>query len=205
MSKLWQSLTVLALCMGVALVAPRITKADDSTPAATGTITGKVVDSDGNAVSGAMVIAHEIPANASGDQADNNNGGGGGGGGGGRRGGGGMGMLLGGATPQAGQTTWIAVGITATGDDGTFTLDNAPVGNYQIMVTVPRQREMGRSENPIAVSAGASADAGTITVQGFGGGGGGGGGRNGGGGGGGGGGNGGGNGGGGGNPPPPPQ
>ncbi len=112
---------------------------------ATGTLTGKVVDSSGNPVSGAMVRVMRIPGRPP--------------------------RHHGGMKPnqvQPGQTFWIkrtlVVGITKTADDGTFTVNNAPIGKYHVVV-FDRGVGFGHIRKPVAVAVGAVADAGTITLK----------------------------------------
>jgi hypothetical protein len=130
-------------------VAPMVTQVASAQVAAspdqTGTLTGKVVDANGNPVSGAMVNVMLIPN---------------------------KGQWQRGRTKpnqvQPGQTVWIkrtmVRGITKTADDGTFTINNAPVGKYRIFV-FDRGVGMGRVQKPVAVASGTTGDAGTITLQ----------------------------------------
>jgi hypothetical protein len=113
-----------------------------SIPKATGSISGKVVDSSGNPVAGAMVRIMRIP---------------------GRGGPMGRGRWQ---KPTPGKTNWhvMVFGVTATADDGTFTANNAPVGRYRIFV-MDRGVGFGRTRKPVSVTAGANADAGTITLH----------------------------------------
>lgn len=104
----------------------------------TGTITGKVVDSSGNAASGAIVRVARVSKGQ------------------GRRG-----WF---PHPKAGQTIWQVTGFAKTASDGTFSITNAPAGKYQILI-IDRGVGFGRSRKPVTVSAGGTADAGTITLH----------------------------------------
>ena len=142
-------LAAVILAMGVGLVSQRPAVAQTATtaeaPAATGTITGKVVDSTGNPVGGATVRLMMLPK-----------------------------WMRGGANgrrhrpqpPQPGQTVWhhMTFGVTRTADDGTFTVNNAPVGSYRIMA-MDRGVGFGHIRRPIAVSVGQDTSAGTITLH----------------------------------------
>lgn len=119
--------------------------AHSMTPHATGSISGKVVDSSGNPVAGSIVRIMRLPG----------------------RGGHGRHMRRGRwQKPTPGKTQWhvMVFGVTATADDGTFTANNAPVGRYRIMV-MDRGVGFGRTRRPISVTAGANADAGTISLR----------------------------------------
>lgn len=143
----WMVALLAVLLIGA--VAPVVTQVAQAQNAATtdqtGTLTGKVVDSSGNPVSGAIVNVMLIPANGP--------------------------RHRGRMKPnevQPGQTVWIkrvmVHGITKTADDGTFTVNNAPVGKYRIFV-FDRGVGMGRVQRPVTVASGTTADAGTITLQ----------------------------------------
>ncbi len=144
MRKLIAALAVVGLFSGVGALQfgnVSIARAAESQAAPTGSISGKVVDSNGNPVSGAMVRIMRIPN-------------------------GGRPMRGRWQKPQPGKTNWhkMVFGITATADDGTFTANNAPVGRYRIMV-MERGVGFGHTGKPLTVSAGANADAGTITLH----------------------------------------
>ena len=114
-------------------------------PHATGSISGKVVDSSGNPVAGAVVRMVRLPG----------------------RGGHGRHMRRGRwHKPTPGVTEWhkLIFGVTATADDGTFTANKVPVGRYRIMV-MDRGVGFGHSRRLISVTPGANADAGTITLR----------------------------------------
>ncbi|HTV47668.1 MAG TPA: carboxypeptidase-like regulatory domain-containing protein [Phycisphaerae bacterium] len=57
MQKLMSLFLALVLFAGLAVISPSLIRADDSTATATGTITGTVVDANGNPVAGAKVMA----------------------------------------------------------------------------------------------------------------------------------------------------
>ena len=143
----WMVALLAVLLIGA--VAPVVTQVaqdqDAATTEQTGTLTGKVVDSSGNPVSGAIVNVMLIPANGP--------------------------RQRGRVKPnevQPGQTVWIkrvmVHGITKTADDGTFTVNNAPVGKYRIFV-FDRGVGFGRVQRPVTVASGTTGDAGTITLQ----------------------------------------
>lgn len=121
--------------------------ASSAVPQATGSISGKVVDSSGNPVAGAIVRIMRIPGR---------------GGPGGHRGGP-RGRWQ---KPTPGKTNWhvMVFGVTATADDGTFTANNAPVGRYRIFV-MDRGVGFGHVRRPVTVTDGGNANAGTITLQ----------------------------------------
>ncbi len=110
--------------------------------ARTGSITGKVVDSQGHAVAGAIVRLIKIPHNVSRHKP--------------------LGRVL--KDIQPGQTIWAVTGITRTADDGTFTVNNAPAGRYRILAML-RGVGMGRLRKTIHVSSGESTDTGTIVLR----------------------------------------
>ncbi len=121
--------------------------------ARTGSITGKVVDSQGHAVAGAMVRLIKIPRNVSRHKP--------------------LGRVI--KDLQPGQTIWAITGITRTADwaitgitrtadDGTFTVNNAPAGRYRIL-TMLRGVGRGRLRKVIHVSSGESTDVGTIVLH----------------------------------------
>jgi hypothetical protein len=125
----------------MAPLVPSLIQAQDAVRASkTGTITGKAVDSNGNAVGGAIVRVARL--GKSGTQGP------------------------GGFFPRtkAGHTVWQVTGFTKTAADGTFTISNAPAGKYQILV-MDRGVGFGRDRHPVVVTAGASVDAGTITLH----------------------------------------
>ncbi len=138
----WMLALIGAISVGL-ISSTSISRAADGS-ASTGSITGKVVDSSGNAVGGAMVRLIEIPA---GMQQERHHG---------RR--------HGAPKLQPGETRWMTVGMTTTADDGTFTVNNAPVGKYRVIVF---SRDAGRGfvRKPVEVTAGGTADAGTITLK----------------------------------------
>lgn len=162
----------------MALAWPCIATArDGSTGGKTGTITGKVVDASGNPVSGAIVRVMRLPKGV------NLPSGGGPGGPGGPPGGGPGGPPgFGGPPPggpngpgphghvkvKPGQSVWIkhtmVMGVTKTQADGTFVLNNAPVGRYGVMA-MKRRRGFGHVNKPVVVQSGGTADAGTITLK----------------------------------------
>jgi len=104
----------------------------------TGTITGKAVDSSGDAVGGAIVrVARVSKASGGGGWSPN---------------------------PKVGQTIWQITGFAKTAADGSFSIENAPAGTYRIIV-IDRGVGFGRASKPVNVSAGATVDAGTITLH----------------------------------------
>lgn len=129
------------LLMGAAApIIPQVALGQDAVSAAkTGTITGKVVDSSGDAAGGAIVRVARL-----------------------RKAGGGRGGWF--PHPKAGQTIWQITGFAKTAADGTFSITHAPAGKYQIMV-IDRGVGFGRVRKPVSVTAGATADAGTITLH----------------------------------------
>ena len=146
MRKLMVALLAVLLLGAIAPVVTQVARAQvAASPDQTGTLTGKVVDSNGNPVSGAMVNVMLILNNGP--------------------------RQRGRVKPdqvQPGQTVWIkrnmVRGITKTADDGTFTVNNAPVGKYHIFV-FDRGVGMGRVKKPVTVASGTTGDAGTITLQ----------------------------------------
>jgi hypothetical protein len=145
MRKILAGLAIVGLIGGAGALQVSLTPpaaAQMTVPKATGSISGKVVDSSGNPVSGAIVRIMRIP---------------------GRGGPGGRGRWH---KPTPGKTNWhvMVFGVTATADDGTFTANNAPVGRYRIVV-MERGVGFGRVRRPVSVTAGANADAGTITLH----------------------------------------
>lgn len=134
----WMLALIGAISVGL-ISLTSISRAADSS-ANTGTITGKVVDSSGNAVGGAMVRLMEIPAGMQGGRHHRP------------------------PQLQPGETRWMTIGMTKTADDGTFTVNNAPVGKYRIMV-FSRGAGHGFVRKPVEVTAGGTADAGTITLK----------------------------------------
>ena len=146
MRKFMVALLAVLLVGAIAPVATQVVRAQVAASTdQTGTLTGKVVDSNGNPVSGAMVNVMLIPNNGP--------------------------RQRGRMKPnqvQPGQTVWIkrtmVRGITKTADDGTFTVNNAPVGKYRIFV-FDRGVGMGRVQRPVTVASGTTGDAGTITLQ----------------------------------------
>jgi hypothetical protein len=131
---------VLALALGLSASASLSRAAVDAAP--TGGITGKVVDSGGHAVAGAIVRLIKIPRNVSRHKP--------------------LGRVL--KDIQPGQTIWAVTGITRTADDGTFTVNNAPAGRYRILAML-RGVGMGRLRKIIHVSSGESTDVGTIVIH----------------------------------------
>ncbi len=137
---------VLTIGVGLATQRPAIAQtANAAAPAATGTITGKVVDSSGNPVGGATVRLMMVPKWMAGGR---------------------NGRRHRPQQPQPGQTIWhhMTFGVTRTADDGTFTVNNAPVGAYRVMA-MDRGVGFGRSRHPITVSVGQDASVGTITLH----------------------------------------
>ena len=146
MRKFVVALLAVLLVGAIAPIVPRTAQAQVTASAGqTGTLAGKVVDANGNPVSGAMVNVMLIPNNGP------------------RR----RGRMKPNQV-QPGQTVWIkrtmVRGITKTADDGTFTVNNAPIGKYRIFV-FDRGVGFGHVRRPVAVASGATADAGTITLQ----------------------------------------
>lgn len=129
------------LLVGAAVpIIPQMVQGQDAVSATkTGTINGKVVDSSGNAASGAIVRVARV-SKASG----------------------GRGGWF--PQPKAGQTIWQITGFAKTAADGTFSVQNAPAGKYQIMV-IDRGVGFGRVRKPVTVSAGGTVDVGTITLH----------------------------------------
>ena len=167
---------VLAGVIAVALPAVAIAGHAADTGKA-GTISGKVVDRNGNPVGGAIVRVMRLPKGAGmppGGGPGGGPGNGGPGGPGGPGGFGGPGGGPGGPGPQghikvkAGQSVWIKhmliLGVTKTAADGTFTLTNAPAGKYAVMA-MKRREGFGHSNKPLVVKAGRAVDAGTITLR----------------------------------------
>ena len=146
MRKFVVALLAVLLVGAIAPIIPQAAQAQVATSTdQTGTLTGKVVDANGNPVSGAMVNVMLIPNNGP--------------------------RQRGRMKPnqvQPGQTVWIkrtmVRGITKTADDGTFTINNAPVGRYRIFV-FDRGVGFGHVQKPVSVASGATGDAGTITLQ----------------------------------------
>lgn len=150
MRKLLAGLAIVGLIGGAGALQFTATPpavASSAATRATGSITGKVVDSSGNPVAGAVVRIMRIPGQ------------GGPGGHHGRP----RGRWQ---RPTPGKTNWhvMVFGITATADDGTFTANNAPVGRYRIFV-MDRGVGVGHVRRPVAVTDGGDANAGTITLQ----------------------------------------
>ena len=146
MRKFVVALLAVLLVGAIAPIVPQAARAHVIASAGqTGTLAGKVVDANGNPVSGAMVNVMRIPNNGP------------------RR----RGRMKPNQV-QPGQTVWIkrtmVRGITKTADDGTFTINNAPIGKYRIFV-FDRGVGFGHVRRPVAVASGATADAGTITLQ----------------------------------------
>ncbi|MGC8624801.1 MAG: carboxypeptidase-like regulatory domain-containing protein [Phycisphaerae bacterium] len=142
MRKLVVALLAVLLGGAMALAVPQLVQARPAGGTGpTGTLTGKVVDSSGNPVSGAIVRVMRIPGSA------------------GHRHGRPQ-------RPQPGQTIWHknVFGVTKTADDGTFTVNNAPVGKYRVFV-FDRGVGFGHIKRPVAVASGGTANAGTITLQ----------------------------------------
>ncbi len=138
----WMLALIGAISVGL-ISSTSVSRAADSS-ANTGSITGKVVDASGNAVGGAMVRLIEIPA---GMQQEKHHG-----------------RHHRAPNLQPGQTRWMTVGMTITADDGTFTANHAPAGKYRIMV-FSRGAGHGFVHKPVEVTAGGTADAGTITLK----------------------------------------
>lgn len=125
----------LLVCFAV-----RNASAADETPAKeTGTVTGKIIDSDNNPVKGANV-ALVVP------------------------------------TPPQAKTNAVAAGdapakrppVVAhvpSGDDGTFKIENVPVGKYIVSVHGDKSMRPGHTQDPVEVKAKETVDAGTITLQ----------------------------------------
>ncbi|MGC9260272.1 MAG: carboxypeptidase-like regulatory domain-containing protein [Phycisphaerae bacterium] len=142
MRKYGIALLVLVLCGAVAFVVFRALS--KSSP--TGTMTGKVLSPTGAPVSGAIVRVMRIQQNFHR-----------------RRGGFGRPDFK---NVQPGQTVWTksGTGMSKTAANGTFTINNAPVGQYRIMV-FDRAVGFGRTQEPVSVAARATVDVGTITLQ----------------------------------------
>jgi hypothetical protein len=147
MRKFAVALLAVLLVGAIAPMVPQVVQAQEAAASTdqTGTLAGKVVDSNGNPVSGAIVRVMLIINNGPRQRGRMNP-----------------------NKIQPGQTVWIkhvmVAGVTKTADDGTFTVNNAPVGKYRIMV-FDRGVGFGRVQKPVAVASGATADAGTITLQ----------------------------------------
>lgn len=105
----------------------------------TGTITGKVMDANGNPVAHAIVRA--IGTRHMGKRHGRGN------------------MMMGGKGWHT-----IHMGMTHTGADGTFTLAGAPAGYYRIRV-FKRGAGFAMVRHPMQVQAGQTADAGTLTLK----------------------------------------
>lgn len=129
------------LLVGAAVpIIPQMVQAQDAVSATkTGTITGKVIDSSGNGAGGAIVRVARVSKAP-----------------------GGRGGWF--PQPKAGQTIWQITGFAKTAADGSFSIQNAPAGKYQIMV-IDRGVGFGRARKPVTVSAGGTVDAGTITLH----------------------------------------
>ncbi len=145
MRKFVAALLAVVLGGAIALAVPQLVQAQAAGATdQTGTLTGKAVDSSGNPVGGAIVRVMRIPNGPPHHRGMKPN------------------------QVQPGQTVWIkhhmVVGITKTADNGTFTINNAPVGKYRVMVFA---RGVGRGwvHKPVEVTSGATVDAGTITLQ----------------------------------------
>lgn len=150
MRKLLAGLAIVGLVAGAGALpftgtSPAV--ASPAAPQATGSISGKVVDASGNPVAGAIVRVMRIPG--SGHPGHHR----------GRP----RGRWQ---KPTPGKTNWhvMVFGVTATADDGTFTVNNAPVGRYRI-VAVERGVGFGHTRRPVAVTNAGDANAGTITLQ----------------------------------------
>ena len=121
----------------VGSAALRVSHAEDAAPAKeTGTVTGKVVDSDNNPVKDATVLivvprAPKPAPTAAGD-----------------------------APPK--RPAPVAKGTT--GEDGTFKIENVPVGKYRVMAQA-EGKGRGRAKDSVEVKAKETVDAGTITLQ----------------------------------------
>jgi hypothetical protein len=149
MRKLLAGLAIVGLIAGAGALQFTSTPtavASATAPQATGSISGKVVDVNGNPVAGAVVRIMRIPKAGPGHHR------------GWRRGRW--------QKPTPGKTNWhvMVFGVTATSDDGTFTANNAPVGRYRIFV-MDRGVGFGHSRKPVVVSDGGNANAGTIILQ----------------------------------------
>lgn len=133
---------VLALAFSLALAA----NAQARPQAGSGTITGKVVDSSGQPVAGALVRIMMLPPRAAHHWKHH-------------------GKRPGGIEP--GQTVWhkSVFGVTKTADDGTFTVNSARPGMYRI-VAMKRGVGFGHLRRPVKVSGGSTpVSAGTITLH----------------------------------------
>ncbi len=109
----------------------------------TGTITGKVMNANGQPVAHAIVRVfgtRHMPKHGRGGP-----------------------MMMGGG---GGKNHWVTLhmGMTRTGSDGTFTLAGAPAGYYHIRV-FKRGQGMAFVRHPMQVQAGQTADAGTLTLK----------------------------------------
>jgi hypothetical protein len=132
-------LSMVALAVTLALGISTAARAEDAKPAATGTVSGKVVDADGKGVKGVQVMAVKPMER----------------GGGGNAAGGGGGNRQNRQRPEP-----LAKG--ETGDDGTYKLENVPAG--KVMVVARLEDQGGRSQNPVDVTAGQDTKVGDITL-----------------------------------------
>jgi hypothetical protein len=135
---------ILAVILGVAAGSSLVPLRADDVPT-TGTLSGKVVDKDGNPVAGARVAAVKAddlrPGRkaapkppADGSAAD---------------------------APATNRPTPVAT--AETDQDGAFTLKDLPVGKYAVLANL-RGAGRGRAKGPLEVTAGQNTDAGILTL-----------------------------------------
>ena len=133
------SLLLLAAGLLVGSAALNLSAADEAPAKETGTVIGKVIDSDKNPVKGANVAL--VVPQATSQKAN---------------------AAAAGDAP-AKRPEVVARGIT--GDDGTFKIENVPVGKYIVSVHGDKSMRPGHTKDPIEVKAKETVDAGTITLQ----------------------------------------
>lgn len=168
-----------AVAFGLVLGVASVSSAAED---AKGSITGTVVDKEGNPVAGVQVHLMKPPFGRGGPGGPGGPGGGQGGQGGNRPPGGGQGQgqgnrssidapdaialqqqdrpgAGGGAGPGRGQPP-TPVATAETGEDGKFTMKDVPAGQYMIGVRDPEKKLFGRA--PVTVTAGQAA---TVTIK----------------------------------------
>ena len=132
------SMLLLAAGLFVGSAALNVAAADEAPTKGTGTVTGKVIDSNNKPVKTnnvALIVPPDPHPKANAAAA--------------------------GATPPK-RTPVVAHG--ATNDDGTFKIENVPVGKYIVSVHADKTLRPGHTKDPIEVKAKETVDAGTITL-----------------------------------------